>query len=90
MNKEFISAIEQIEKSKGISKDIIFEAIESALISAYKKNYGSNQNVRVDIDGETGDIRVYTVMDIVEEIEDESTQITLEEALEIDPNFELG
>ena len=90
MNKEFIAAIEQIEKSKGISKDIIFEAIESALISAYKKNYGSNQNVRVDIDGETGDIRVYTVMDIVEEIEDESTQITLEEALEIDPNFELG
>lgn len=90
MNKEFISAIEQIEKSKGISKDIIFEAIESALISAYKKNYGSNQNVRVDIDGETGDIRVYTVMDIVEEIEDENTQITLEEALEIDPNFELG
>ena len=90
MNKEFISAIEQIEKSKGISKDIIFEAIESALISAYKKNYGSNQNVRVDIDSETGEIKVYTVMDIVEEIEDENTQITLDEALEIDPNFELG
>ena len=90
MNKEFIAAIEQIEKSKGISKDIIFEAIESALISAYKKNYGSNQNVRVDIDSETGEIKVYTVMDIVEEIEDENTQITLDEALEIDPNFELG
>ncbi|HUM56384.1 MAG TPA: transcription termination factor NusA, partial [Bacillota bacterium] len=90
MNKEFIAAIEQIEKSKGISKEIIFEAIESALTSAYKKNYGSNQNVRVNIDNETGDIRVYTIMDIVEEIEDENTQMTLEEALEIDPNFELG
>ena len=52
MNKEFIDAIYDLEKEKGISKDILIEAIESALVSAYKKNYGTSQNVRVNIDRE--------------------------------------
>lgn len=90
MNKEFIAAIEDLEDEKGIPKEIVFEAIESALSSAYKKNYGPNQNVRVDIDKDTGDIDVYTIMDVVEEVEDEYTQMSLEEAREIDPNFEVG
>ena len=72
MNKEFIQAIEDLEKERHISKDILIEAIESALVSAYKKNYGTSQNVRVDIDQETGDINVYMRMDVVEEIEDEN------------------
>ena len=59
MNKEFIHAIEDIEKEKGISKELMFEAIESALLLAYKKNYGSDQNVRVEIDRETGATHVY-------------------------------
>ena len=54
MNKEFIHAIEDIEKEKGISKELMFEAIESALLLAYKKNYDSDQNVRIEIDRETG------------------------------------
>ena len=83
MNKEFIEAICALEKEKDISKDILIEAIESALVSAYKKNYGTSQNVRVDIDQETGDINVYMRMDVVEELEDELTQLTLEEAKEI-------
>jgi len=90
MNKEFIAAVNQLENEKGISREVLFEAIESALSSAYKKNYGTNQNVRVDIDKETGDIQVYTIMNIVEEVEDDNTEMTLEEALEIDPNFEVG
>lgn len=90
MNKEFIAAIEDLEYEKGIPKEVVFDAIESALSSAYKKNYGANQNVRVDIDKETGDIDVYTIMDVVEEVEDEFTQMSLEEAREIDPNFEVG
>ena len=53
MNREFISAIEALEKEKQISKDLLIEAIESALVSAYKKNYGTSQNVRVNIDKET-------------------------------------
>ena len=92
MNKEFIRAIEDLEKEKRISKEILLEAIESALVSAYKKNYGTSQNVRVDINEETGDINVYMRMDVVadEEFEDELTQITLEEAMEIDPRYEVG
>ena len=90
MNKEFIDAIYDLEKEKGISKDILIEAIESALVSAYKKNYGTSQNVRVNIDREEGDIDVFMRMDVVEEIEDELTQLSLEEAQEIDPRYEVG
>ncbi len=92
MNKEFIRAIEDLEKEKRISKEILLEAIESALVSAYKKNYGTSQNVRVDINEETGDINVYMRMDVVadEDFEDDLTQITLEEAMEIDPRYEVG
>ena len=92
MNKEFIRAIEDLEKEKHISKEILLEAIESALVSAYKKNYGTSQNVRVDINEETGDNNVYMSMDVVsdEDFEDDLTQITLEEAMEIDPRYEVG
>lgn len=90
MNKEFIEAIGELEAERGISKEMLFEAIESALVSAYKKNYGTNQNVSVDIDKITGDINVYMSMDVVEEIEDDSAQISLEEAQEIDPAYEVG
>ena len=92
MNKDFIEAIDQLEKEKGISQDILFEAIESAMISAYKKNYGVEGNVEVRIDRTEGDIEVVAKMDVVadEDFEDPSTQITLEEAQEIDPEFEVG
>ncbi len=90
MNQEFISAVEELEKTRGISKETLFEAIESALVSAYKKNYGTNQNVYVDIDKDTGDINVYMSMDVVDQIEDESSQISLAEAQEIDPDYVVG
>lgn len=90
MNKEFIEAIEALEKEKDISKDILIEAIESALVSAYKKNYGTSQNVRVNIDREEGDIDVFMRKDVVEEVEDDMEEISLEEALEIDPRYEVG
>ncbi len=90
MNQEFISAVEELEKTRGISKEMLFEAIESALVSAYKKNYGTNQNVSVDINKDTGDINVYMSMDVVEQIEDESSQISLAEAQEIDPDYVVG
>lgn len=90
MNKEFILAIEDIEKEKGISKELMFEAIESAVLLAYKKNYGSDQNVRVEIDRESGATHVYLRRDIVDVVEDEDYQITLEDAKEIDPEYEIG
>ena len=90
MNKEFIQAIEDLEKERQFEKDVLIEAIESALVSAYKKNYGTSQNVRVDIDRENGDIAVLMRMDVVEEVEDDLTQISVEEAREIDYRYQAG
>ncbi len=90
MNKEFILAVEELEKEKGVSKDLLIEAIESALVSAYKKNYGTSQNVRVNIDRMTGDIDVFMRKDVVEEVEDPFSQISVSDAREIDPNFAAG
>lgn len=90
MNREFIKAVEELEKEKEISKDLLIDAIESALVSAYKKNYGTSQNVRVNIDKETGDIDVYMRKDIVENIEDDLVEVSIEEAREIDPKYQVG
>lgn len=90
MNREFIEAIDALEKEKDISKDILIDAIESALVSAYKKNYGTSQNVRVNIDREEGDIDVFMRKDVVEEVDDDLVEISLEDALEIDPRYEVG
>lgn len=92
MNREFIKAVEELEKEKEISKEMLIEAIESALVSAYKKNYGTSQNVRVNIDKNTGDIDVYMRKDIVEvdDWEDELCQITIDDARDIDPKYEVG
>ena len=90
MNLEFLEALEDLEREKHMSKDVLLDAIETALVSAYKKNYGTSQNVRVDIDRETGDISVFMRRDIVENVEDPFSQATLEEAQEIDPEYEIG
>jgi len=90
MNSEFMIAINELVKEKGISKEVLIEAIESALVSAYKKNYGTSQNVRVSIDRVSGDVDVLMRRDVVEEVWDEFTEISLEEALEIDPRYEVG
>ena len=65
--KEFFAALELLEKEKGISKDIIIEAFEHALISAYKKNFNSKTNVKVLFDRATGEIKVYSYLTVVED-----------------------
>lgn len=90
MNGDFIEALHEIEKEKGISKEIIFEALESALISSYKKNFSTAQNVVVNMDRESGSVKVYSAREVVEEKEDENLEITLDEAKEIDLKYELG
>ncbi|HZK54670.1 MAG TPA: transcription termination factor NusA [Desulfosporosinus sp.] len=89
MNMEFIEALHELEKGRGISAEILFEAIEAALISAYKKNFGSLQNVRVLIDRSTGEFKVYARKTVVEIVEDARTQVGLEEAHKLDPNYQL-
>ncbi|GAA5346254.1 transcription termination factor NusA [Planifilum fimeticola] len=90
MNAEFIEALNQLEKEKGISKDILLEAIEAALISAYKRNFHSAQNVRVDIDRESGKVRVFARKTVVDEVDDPRLEISLEAAREISPSYQLG
>lgn len=90
MNIEFIEAIRDLEKERGIEADVLIEAIEAALISAYKKNYGSSQNVRVEINRNNGEIHVIYRKDVVEEVEDPATQMSLAEAQKYDPEFEVG
>ena len=86
---EFIEALHELEKGRGISAEILFEAIEAALISAYKKNFGSLQNVRVLIDRSTGEFKVYARKTVVEIVEDARTQVGMEDARKLDPNYQL-
>ena len=90
MSAELLYALEQLEKEKGIDKEIIIDALEQALISAYKKNFGSAQSVEVSIDRRTGEIRVYALKSIVEEITDPATEMSLEQANRFGPEFEIG
>ncbi|EFI42270.1 MULTISPECIES: transcription termination factor NusA [Peptoniphilus] len=92
MNEEFIGALNELEKEKGISKEVIFEALESALVSSYRKNFGTSQNVQVDINKDSGEINVFALKDIVADVdfEDENLQIPISKAKDIDAKFELG
>lgn len=89
MNKEFIMALEEITKEKGISKDVIYDALEAALVSSYKKNYGTNQNANVEIDRETGNISAYAELKVVADVEDEYKEISVEKAKAEDPSLEI-
>ena len=92
MINEFIQALDELEKDRGIDKDILIDTIEQALLTAYKKNFGSAQNVRVEIDREKGNVRVFSQRVVMDEAEmyDTFLEISLEEAREISPNYELG
>jgi N utilization substance protein A len=91
MNVELLRALEQLEEERGISKDVIIEAIEAALLSAYKKNFGSTaQNMRIEMDRATGEMRAYQVRTVVEHVEDPTTQIALAQVREWDPSAQVG
>jgi N utilization substance protein A len=90
MNTEFLEALNDLEKEKGIAVGVLLEAIEAALLSAYKRNFGSLQNARVSIDRDTGEFKVYSQRTVVEEVGDPRQEISLVEAREIDPRYDLG
>ena len=93
-SKEFLNAVKLVVKEKGINEDVIYEAMELALSSAYRKNFNSRENVRVQIDREKGDIKVFSFLNVVEFDEEEGidpeTEITIEEAREINPEIQVG
>lgn len=93
MNEEFIGALKEIVKEKGISEELLFSTIEDALVSAYKKNYAgpttSAGNVKVSINRENGEIHVYAQKVVVEDVYDYVTEIGYEEAKSINPKYDL-
>ena len=90
MNKELIEAINLLEKENNISKDVLLEAIENSLLTAYKNNYGRADNVKVNINRETGDFAIVAEREVVENVEDPMTQVSLAEAKLLNSKYELG
>lgn len=93
MNAEFIAALEQIEREKGVQKEILFEALEMALLNAYKKNFGTTHNVRVEMDKENGDVKVLASRTVVDKDPEEvyDGEIGLQEAREhYNPKYQEG
>lgn len=90
MSKDLVQAMQILEEEKGISSQVIKEALESALVLAYKKRYDNAQNVEVEFDEESGSIKVFSVKEVVETKYDPTFEISLEEALEINRAYEIG
>lgn len=90
MNKEFIIALEELEKSKNVDKEVILEALEKALVKSYQKNYDNNENVDVNINQENGEIEVYSLKNVVDEVNDPIAEISKTKAKEIDAKLDLG
>ena len=88
--KELIEAMDELEKERGIKKDYLIESLEGALVSAYKKNFDSVDNVKVTINQETGDVHIYSVREVVEKSEDPLLEIGIDEARQINPKAEIG
>lgn len=87
MSSELLDALILLEKEKGISRDVIIEAIEAALISAYRRNFNQAQNVRIDLNLGVGTMRVFARKEVVDEVFDPRLEISLEEARRINPNY---
>ena len=89
-NKELILALEDLEKEKGIKKEYLLDSIETALVTAYKRNFDSLENVKVVMDPKTGATHVYSLKEVVENPENHNTQISLKEAQKISKDFKEG
>jgi N utilization substance protein A len=89
MSAELIHALEQLEREKGIEKEVLIGAIEAAIISAYKKNFGQGMEIKIDFDRHTGQVRVFAVKTVVKKVEDDMIEMTLKEAKEIDDSYKI-
>ncbi|HJC03385.1 MAG TPA: transcription termination factor NusA [Candidatus Ligilactobacillus avistercoris] len=90
MSKELLDALDVLEKEKGVKREIVIDALEAALSSAYKRNYGQAQNVAVDFDEKKGNVHVYAVKTVVDEVADPQLEVSLKDALDINKAYELG
>lgn len=85
-----LNALDALETEKGIAKEIVIEALEAALVSAYKRNYSQAQNVEVEFDMKKGNIHVYAVKEVVEVVFDSRLEVSIEDALELNKAYEIG
>ena len=90
MNKEFFEALEELSIEKGINKDYLLDAIETALLTAYKKNFNAEENVKIIIDEEKAVIQVFSLREVVEEVFDPAIEISLDEARKINKRAQIG
>lgn len=88
--KEFIMAMDELEKERGLKKEYLIESLETALIMAYKKNFDSQENAKVTINAETGEVHLYTVKKVVEELENPNLEISIKDAKKIDKKLAFG
>ena len=88
--QEFLETLRELSRERSIDEEFLFEAIEAALITAYKRNFGSAQNVRVTLSRDTGTYHVYAIKTVVEDAADDITEISLAQARTIAPDSEVG
>lgn len=89
-NKELILALDELEKEKGIKKEYLLESIETALVTAYKRNFDALENVKVVMDKQTGATHIFAIKEVMEKAKDDALEISLEEAKKINKDLELG
>jgi N utilization substance protein A len=89
MNTDFIDALSELERERGITKEVLIDAIEAALISGYKRNFNSAQNVRVDVNRQTGTVRVFARKTVTLDVLDPRLEISLDAAQEINPSYQV-
>lgn len=90
MNEAFIEALNALEKERGVSKDVLIGAIEAALVSAYRRNYGTSANVRAEVDRETGDIHIFASKTVVEKVENPQSEIAVRDARFVNALYDVG
>ena len=90
MSKELLGALDVLETEKGIQKSVVIDALEAALVSAYKRNYDQAQNVEVQFDQKKGDIHVFAVKKVVDQVYDSRLEVSLDDALAISKGYEIG
>ncbi len=89
-NKELILALEELEKEKGIKKEYLLESIETALVTAYKRNFDALENVKIVMDKQTGATHVYSIKEVMESANDDALEISLEDARKINRDLKVG
>ena len=92
VNSDFVMAIEELGREKGINPEVLIQAVEDAVVSAYKRNFDGSENVRVELNRETGEFHVYEQRTVVEELSDPKsrTEMTLAQAQAIHPEYQVG